>query len=88
MSASFDAESPHRAALRVVVSRLEAVEVELRAAEAERLRPLAEALDLAAAENERRISATPSGARGEPAYRAVHAEIASALHRSEGRPSG
>lgn len=83
MSTAFGPDSAHLAALHSVVSRLEAVEIRIREAEAERLSLLAEALDIAASENERRVAAVPSGSCAELAYRAVRAEVAAVLRQSE-----
>lgn len=83
MTTTFDAQSPHLAALGTIVSGLEETEARIRRAEADRMLLLAEALDVAALENERRIAEVPSGSRAELAYRAVRAEIATALRVSE-----
>lgn len=83
MSTTFGPESAYLAALDSVVSRIEKVELRIREAEAERLRLLAEALDIAACESENRVSSMPSGEHGELAYRCVRSEVATALHLSE-----
>ncbi|XPP25686.1 MAG: DUF222 domain-containing protein [Leucobacter sp.] len=83
MTTSFGPDSAHLTALDSVLDRLEAVEQRIRQAEAERIRLLAEAFDIAALESENQISSTPMGPSAELAYRAVRAEIAAALHQSE-----
>lgn len=87
------------AALNAIVTGLERVDLAMRRLEAERLRLLGEAFELAAIESEeapdrtRDDSAiswarcierhTPVGTRGELALRAIRAEIATALHLGE-----
>ena len=81
-TSAFDERSPHTVALGSIVDRLEAVELRIREAEAERTALMAEVLDLAAAESDRIVS-TPQGAQAELAYRAVRAEVSACLHQSE-----
>src|SRR5690606_14267470 len=80
---AFGPGSAHLVALESVLTRLEAAERRIRQAEAERVRLLAEAFDVAAAESDSRISFVPLGAPAELAYRAVRAEVAACLHESE-----
>lgn len=76
--------APEAAALSAVLGELEEVERRLRTTEAERLRVLAKAFDIAAAQNARQGErSVPVDAAGELALRAVRAEIAAALHLSE-----
>lgn len=79
---AFDAASPYTVALGSAVDRLEAIELRIRTAEAERVAVLAEIFDLTANESDRIVS-TPQGARAELAYRAARAEVAACLHQSE-----
>lgn len=83
MTTTFAPHSPHVAALRAAVSELEAVEQRARRIQAERMRVLAAAFDIAAAESSRTYSSVPAGRDAELAYRSVRAELACALRLSE-----
>lgn len=79
----FGPDSVHLVALESVLTRLEAIELRIRQAEAERMSLLAEAFDIAALESESEIASIPVGETAQLAYRAIRAEIAAALHQSE-----
>jgi len=83
MTIILDSRSLEAIALHAIVSGLEAVEQRSRQLEAERVRLLAEAFDLAAYDSGGEQGSVPSGASGELAHRAIRAEIATALHVSE-----
>ncbi|MFV0432741.1 MAG: DUF222 domain-containing protein [Leucobacter sp.] len=83
MSTTFAPCAPSTVALDVVLTRLERVERDLRALEAERVDLLSAAFDIAAAETERRDSQVPSGSKAELALRAVRSEIAAMLRVGE-----
>lgn len=86
MTAPFSSDSLTTIALDAIVTGLEQVEQTMRELDAERVRLLAEAFDLAAVEGEEAghpESHLVQGSRGELALRAVRAEIAAALHVSE-----
>lgn len=78
--------SPQTLALNAIVTGLESVERAIRELEADRVRLLAEAFELAAIEGEEVGGPerhTPSGPRGELALRAIRAELAMALQVGE-----
>lgn len=77
-----EADDPSAIVLGHAVDRLIAVEREIRRLEARRSELYAEVLDIAAVESPLE-SSTPTGLGAELAYRAVRAELATALHLSE-----
>lgn len=77
-----ESDDPSDLALASVTRRLVAVESEIRRLEARRSELYADALDIAAVESPLE-SSTPTGLGAELAYRAVRAELATALHLSE-----
>lgn len=83
MSITFTSETPYTLALTAVVHGLEHVEQRIREAEAERLRLLAAAMDIAAEETRRASASAPNDPSSELAYRSIRSEIAAALHQSE-----
>ncbi|GAB2568553.1 DUF222 domain-containing protein [Leucobacter ruminantium] len=83
MSITFTSESPYTLALTAVLEGLERVEQRIREAEAERLRLLAAAMDIAGEETRRTSASAPNDASSELAYRSIRSEIAAALHQSE-----
>lgn len=71
------------AALHTALSRLEAAEQAVRAAEAERIEAFASVFDVAAAGSGTGLRSIPTGRGGEILYRTVRAEAAAALRHSE-----